>query len=102
MNPMKGEFLCMTTLQTNVTISLIKIKKLAISIKILRIINKIELNYRDLLIFLIPCIIFGIYLYVFNPGIIYFDTKLNHQVLYRKNAIVEFEKKESDRTSWLS
>lgn len=48
---------------------------------ILRIINKIELNYRDLLIFLIPCIIFGIYLYVFNPGIIYFDTYYQfHQI----------------------
>ena len=31
----------------------------------------------------------------FSDRLAIFDTKLNHQVLYRKNAIVEFEKKET-------
>lgn len=33
-----------------------------------------KLNYRDLLIFLIPVIIFSVYLAVFNPGIATYDT----------------------------
>lgn len=33
-----------------------------------------ELNYRDLLIFLVPFIIFSVYLFVFYPGIATFDT----------------------------
>lgn len=32
------------------------------------------LNYRDLLIFLIPFIVFSVYLYIFNPGILVFDS----------------------------
>lgn len=32
------------------------------------------LSYRDLTIFLIPLIIFSIYLYVYNPGILTFDS----------------------------
>lgn len=38
-------------------------------------IKKIKtLNYRDLIIFLIPFIIFSVYLYVFSPGILVFDS----------------------------
>ena len=38
-------------------------------------ISKVKtLNYRDLLIFLVPFIIFSLYLYVFNPGILAFDS----------------------------
>ena len=33
-----------------------------------------KLNYNDLIIFLIPFIIFSIYLYVFNPGFLSFDS----------------------------
>ena len=39
------------------------------------IISKIQrLNYKDLIIFLIPVIIFSFYLYVYNPGILTFDS----------------------------
>ena len=38
-------------------------------------ISKVKtLNRRDLLIFLIPFIVFSLYLYVFNPGILAFDS----------------------------
>lgn len=33
-----------------------------------------DLNYKDLLIFLVPCIIFGYYLHVFAPGIMVYDS----------------------------
>ena len=33
-----------------------------------------QLNYKDLIIFLIPVIIFSFYLYVYNPGILTFDS----------------------------
>ena len=33
-----------------------------------------RLNYKDLIIFLIPVIIFSFYLYVYNPGIMTFDS----------------------------
>ena len=33
-----------------------------------------KLNYKDLIIFLIPFIIFMYYLYIFNPGILTFDS----------------------------
>ena len=33
-----------------------------------------QLNYKDLIIFLIPVIIFSFYLYVYNPGIMTFDS----------------------------
>lgn len=33
-----------------------------------------KLNYRDLLIFLIPLLIFSIYLRIYNPGILTFDS----------------------------
>ena len=40
-----------------------------------KIISKIQrLNYKDLIIFLIPVIIFSFYLYVYNPGILTFDS----------------------------
>lgn len=38
------------------------------------IMRNIKLDYRDLIIFLIPFIIFTIYLYVFNPGIMSYDS----------------------------
>lgn len=33
-----------------------------------------NLNYRDLIIFLIPTLIFSYYLYVYNPGFIHWDS----------------------------
>ena len=36
--------------------------------------NLKKLNYRDLVIFLIPSIIFMYYLYVFNPGVLTYDS----------------------------
>ena len=33
-----------------------------------------QLDYRDLIIFLIPFVIFTVYLYVFNPGLMSFDS----------------------------
>ena len=33
-----------------------------------------QLNYKDLIIFLIPVIIFSFYLYVYNPGLMTFDS----------------------------
>ena len=33
-----------------------------------------KLNYKDLIIFLIPCIIFLYYLHVFDPGILRYDS----------------------------
>lgn len=33
-----------------------------------------KLNYRDLIIFLIPTIIFSIYLFIYNPGILTYDS----------------------------
>lgn len=40
-----------------------------------------KITYHDLIIFLIPVIIFGYYLYVFNPAIIFFDNYYQfHQI----------------------
>ena len=46
------------------------------------IVNKIrKLNYRDLIIFLIPFVIFLYYLSVFNPGILTTDSYMQlHQI----------------------
>ena len=44
--------------------------------KNLKLFNSISLNlnYKDLIIFLIPCIIFLYYLYIFDPGILRYDS----------------------------
>ncbi|WP_407424459.1 hypothetical protein [Methanobrevibacter sp.] len=44
-----------------------------------------KLNYRDLIIFLIPLFIFGYYLYALNPGIMNWDTYFQfHQIATNK------------------
>ena len=45
------------------------------NIRQVSILGKIkQLNYDDLVIFLIPFIIFAIYLYVYNPGLMSYDS----------------------------
>ncbi len=40
----------------------------------LEITSNRSINYRDLLIFLVPILIFGLYLFIYNPGILTYDS----------------------------